>query len=97
MDETRFPSEVPGVIGGETFLAIFNKYPKIIEFVDSLWQKDKTTGIFKLFFVYVKNRLEIPDERAAHKKRCCEFVKGKPEKELASYLKKYINSKINTI
>ena len=95
MDSTRFPPEIPGVIGGKSFLEIFETQPKIIEFVDSLWTADKTTGVFKEFFVYVKNRLEVIDLRAAHEQRCCEFVKG--EKKIPSYLQKYVASKINTI
>ena len=96
MDETRFPTEVPGVIGGKTFKEIFDTLPKIIEFVASLWQEDQTTGIFKLFYVYVKNQLEVPDQMAAHEKRCCEFVKG--QKNIVPYLRKYVrSSKINTV
>ena len=95
MDETKFPDSVPGVIGGKSFKEIFDTLPKIIEFVDSLWQADKTTGIFKLFFVYVKNQLEVVDERAAHEKRCCDFVKDK--KQLPPYMQKYVSSKINTV
>ena len=95
MDSTRFPPEIPGVIGGKSFLEIFETQPKIIEFVNTLWTADKTTGVFKEFFVYVKNRLEVPDLLAAHKKRCCQFVKG--EEKIPSYLQKYVASKINTI
>ena len=95
MDETRFPTDVPGVIGGKSFKEIFHTLPKIIEFVDRLWQEDKTTGIFKLFYVYVKNQLEIQDQKAAHEKRCCDFVKNK--KQLPPYMRKYVDCKINTV
>ena len=53
MDETRFPSQIPGVIGGKTFLEVFELCPKIVEFVDSLWTPDKTTGVYKKFFTWV--------------------------------------------
>jgi len=96
MDDTRFPPEIPGIIGGKTFREIFETLPKIIEFVASLWEEDKTTGVFKLFFVYVKNQLEVPDLKAAHEKRCCEFVKNK--KQMASYMRKYVaDNKINIV
>ena len=95
MDDTHFPPEMGGYIGNKTFLEVFEGCPKIIEFVDSLWQSDKTTGLFKLFFVYVKNQLAVPDLRAAHEKRCYAFVKT--EKELPTYMKKYIRNIINTI
>ena len=95
MDETRFPESVPGVIGGKSFKEIFDTLPNIIEFVDSLWQADKTTGVFKLFYVFVKNQLEIVDKRAEHEKRCCDFVKDK--KKCAPYMQKYVSSKINTV
>ena len=94
-EDTRFPPEVPGIIGGKRFGEIFATMPQIIEFVASLWQADKTTGIFKLFFVYVKNQLEIPDLAAAHEKRCCDFVKT--EKNPAPYMRKYLNNKLNTV
>lgn len=96
MDGNRFPPEVPGFIGGKTFLEIFQTAPKIVEFVDSLWEEDKTTGLFKTFFVYIKNQLSIPDLRAAHAERCCEYVKH--ETQLPSYMMKYVASnKINIV
>ena len=95
MDETRFPREIPGVIGGKKFKDIFETLPKIIEFVNSLWQEDKTTGLFHEFYVYVKNQLEIPDLKSAHEKRCCDFVKT--QKKIPSYMFKYIDSNINTV
>ena len=95
MDNTHFPPEMGGFIGDKTFLEVFEGSPKIIEFVDSLWQSDKTTGLFKLFFVYVKNQLAVPDLRAEHEKRCYAFVKT--QKELPSYMKKYEMNTINTL
>ncbi len=95
MDTTRFPEEI-GELANKTFSEACEDCPKIIEFVDSLWEPSKTTGIFKLFLVYVKNQLDIPDMRAAHEKRCNQFVLGK--KKLPNYMRRYIrDSKINTI
>jgi len=88
MDDTRFPSQIPGVIGGKTFLQIFTLCPKIIEFVDSLWTPDKTTGVYKLFYTWVKNHLAAPDSRAQHELRCARYVKT--EKHLPSYMRKYV-------
>ena len=90
MDDTRFPIECGGYIGGKTFASIFHGEPKIIEFVDSLWQADKTTGVFKLFFVYVKNQLAIPDVRAEHETRCYAYVKNKDD--MPPYMQKYITN-----
>ena len=97
MDDTQFPSHVGGYLASKTFIDIFEDCPKIVEFVDSMWQSDKTTGLFKSFFVYIKNRLEVPDMRAEHEKRCCEWVKMTPKVDVPSYMLKYENIKVNTI
>ena len=95
MENTRFPAEI-GELGNKTFIEAFNQCPKIVEFADSLWVSSKTTGLFKLFLTFVKNRLTVPEERAAHEIRCQEFVLGK--KEVPSYLKRFKEpSQINTI
>ena len=88
MNETKFPVQIPGVIGGKTFLEVFVLCPKIVEFVDSLWTPDKTTGVYKLFYTWVKNHLASPDKRYEHEKRCSEFVKT--EKNLPAYMRKYV-------
>ena len=54
MDSTKFPKEMCGDLGGRTFLNILLEFPKIVEFVDSLWVEEKTTGIFHDFLVYIK-------------------------------------------
>ena len=90
MDDIRFPEKVGGALAGKTFNHIFNTLPEIIEFVNDLWIEDKTTGIFKQFFVYVKQQLDIPTCFAAHKTRCYAFVKAKGGK-VATYMEKFIN------
>ena len=87
MDDSRFPKIVPGVLGGKTFLEIFEGQPKIVEFVNSLWLEDKLTGIFKEFFVYIKYQLNCPILKEEHETRCFQFVKK--EKEIPTYLLKY--------
>ena len=88
MDETKFPNQIPGVIGGKTFLEVFNTCPKIIEFVDSLWTPDETTGIYKLFYTWVKNQLAVPDLRAEHEKRCVDYTIK--QKRVPPYMNKYV-------
>ena len=87
MDETKFP-KMPGPLSSKTFIEVFTLCPKIIEFVDSLWTPDETTGVFKLFYTWVKNHLAAPDKRYEHEKRCANFVKN--ETNLPAYMRKYV-------
>ncbi len=87
MDHTRFPKETPGILGNKSFLHVFEQIPEIVEFVDQLWLADKTTGLFKLFFVYIKQKLENALLRKEHEDRCVRFVDGK--KDVANYMVKY--------
>ena len=89
MDNSKFPEELGGDLGGRTFIEILNESPKIVEFVDSLWQEENTTGIFKDFFVFVKTMLQNPLVKSEHSARAREFVKTIPDDEIPSYLKKY--------
>ena len=57
---TRFPKEMGGSIGGLTFEEVFCKHPNVIEFVDTKWFQENTTGLFLLFFKFVKNTLQNP-------------------------------------
>ena len=87
MDNRRFPEDTPGILSNKTFLEIFEEVPQIVEFVDALWLSDKTTGFFKLFFVYIKQKLEDALLRKEHEDRCVRFVDGK--EHVANYMMKY--------
>jgi len=89
MDNKTFPEKLGGELGGRTFAEILNESPKIVEFVDSLWQEEQTTGIFKDFLVFVKTMLQNPLVKSEHVARAREFVKNKTNDEIPSYLKKY--------
>ena len=89
MDLQKFPKEMGGDLGGRTFVDILMKFPKIVEFVDALWVEEKTTGIFKDFYVYIKSMLQNPLVKSEHRERAREYVKTVPEKEIPSYMKKY--------
>ena len=98
MDNTLFPKELGGYIADKTFLQVFEGCPKITEFVDTLWLEDKTTGLFKEFFVYIKNQLAVPHLKGEHETRCYNFVKNSKVKDLPSYMRKYLTDGcINTI
>jgi len=84
--QNSFPAEMGNELGGKSFSDVFKQNPKIIEFVSSCWT-DNCTGLFQKFRKYVNKRLENLDEKAAHTKRCKEFVKR--EKVLPRYLDKY--------
>ena len=83
-----FPMELGSELGGRRFEEVFQTMPKIIEFVDSSWE-DNCTGVFRLFYEFVKRRLKNPLVRAQHNNRCREYVKGKNTKKLPRYLLKY--------
>ena len=99
MDDHVFPSEIGGYLSGKSFKEVFEGSPKITEFVDSLWDSDKTTGLFKLFFVYIKNCLAVPFLREQHESRCFAYVDSyKEDLEMPPYMAKYIRmNSINTI
>ena len=78
-----------GELGGRTFAEILNESPKIVEFVDSLWQEEQTTGIFKDFLVFIKSMLQNPLVKSEHVARAREFVKTISDDACPSYLKKY--------
>ena len=97
MDSQKFPNELGGDLGGKTFLEILNNLPKIVEFVDSLWLEEKTTGIFKQFYEYIKSMLRNPLVKSEHCSRARAFVKNLTENEVPSYMQKYCrkNKKVN--
>ena len=92
MDSTKFPKEMCGDLGGRTFLNILLEFPKIVEFVDSLWVEEKTTGIFNEFYVYIKAMLQNPLVKAEHRERAREYVKTVSEKDIPGYMKKYCSN-----
>jgi len=89
MDSQKFPKDFGGDLGGKTFLEILNNLPKIVEFVDSLWVEEKTSGIFKQFYEYVKTQLRNPLVKSEHRTRAREFVKTLSDNEIPSYMRKY--------
>ena len=89
MDSQKFPQELGGDLGGRTFLDILNNSPKIVEFVDSLWVEEKTSGIFHEFYEYLKMMLRNPLVKSEHRTRAREFVKTLTENEIPSYMRKY--------
>jgi len=89
MDSQKFPQELGGDLGGRTFLDILNNSPKIVEFVDSLWVEEKTSGIFKEFYEYLKLMLRNPLVKSEHRTRAREFVKNISDDEIPSYMRKY--------
>ena len=88
MDNTRFPSECGKNLGDKTFIEVFQTQPKTVEFVNRTWLADKTTGLFGDFLTYVKTRLQIPDVRAEHEKRCDDYVKSH-DGDLPDYMTRY--------
>ena len=82
-------------LAGRTFEEVLHTFPKDIEFVNSLWTGDKTTGVFKDFFLYVKTQLQNPAVLHEHQARSLDFCKGKKRDELPSYMRKYLEDDIN--
>jgi len=97
MDSTKFPKDLGGDLAGKTFIEILNTDPKTVEFVDNLWLEEKTTGIFRDFYVYIKNMLCNPLVKSEHRGRAREFVKTLSEDEIPSYMKKYTTTRIGMI
>ena len=89
MDSQKFPKELGGDLGNRTFLDILLKSPDIVEFVDSLWVEEKTTGIFKNFYEYIKFMLQNPLVKSEHQDRARAYVKNISNEELPSYMRKY--------
>mgnify|MGYP000474637229 CR=1 FL=1 len=89
MDSTKFPEGIGGDIGGKTFIELLNSAPKIVQFVDSLWVAEKTTGVYKDFFEYIKMMLRNPLVKSEHVARAREYVKTIHDDEVPSYLKKF--------
>ena len=97
MDSTKFPKEMGGDLGGRRFVDVLMENPKVVEFVDSLWVEDRTTGIFKDFFVYIKTMLQNPLVKSDHRERAREFVKTLSDDDIPSYMKKYTITRIGLI
>ena len=97
MDSTKFPKELGGDLAGKTFIEILSTDPKTVEFVDNLWLEEKTTGIFRDFFVYIKNMLRNPLVKSEHRERAREFVKTLSDDDIPSYMKKYTTTRIGLI
>ena len=93
MDSTKFPKELGGDLAGKTFIEILSTDPKTVEFVDNLWLEEKTTGIFRDFFVYIKNMLRNPLVKSEHRERAREFVKTLSDDDMPSYMKKYTTTR----
>ena len=89
MDSRTFPKEVGGDLANRTFLDILIECPKIVEFVDTLWVEEKTTGIFKDFYEYIKFMLQNPLVKCEHQDRARAYVKNISKEELPSYMRKY--------
>ena len=97
MDSTKFPKNLGGDLAGKTFIEILNTDPKTVEFVDNLWLEEKTTGIFRDFYMYIKNMLRNPLVKSEHRARAREFVKTLSNDEIPSYMKKYTTTTIAPI
>ena len=97
MDSTKFPKELGGDLAGKTFIEILSTDPKTVEFVDNLWLEEKTTGVFRDFFVYIKNMLRNPLVKSEHRERAREFVKTLSDDDMPSYMKKYTTTRIGLI
>ena len=97
MDSTKFPKEFGGDLAGKTFIEILNTDPKTVEFVDSLWLEEQTTGIFREFFLYTKTMLLNPLVKSEHRERAREFVKTLSDDDIPSYMKKYTTTRIGLI
>ena len=89
MDSQKFPKELGGDLGDRTFLDILMRSPDIVEFVDSLWVEERTTGIFKKFYEYIKFMLQNPLVKCEHQDRARAYVKKISKEELPSYMMKY--------
>jgi hypothetical protein len=87
MDSTRFPIEMAGELGGHSFLELFEKKPKIIEFVRKLWIEEKCSGMFLDFMKYCKMMLNNPIVKAEHEQRCYKYVTDL--KSIPDYMKDY--------
>ena len=88
MDETVFPFELKGDLGGKTFKYILENDPKNIEFVRKCWVENKTDGIFLDFFKYVKMNLSVSTILFEHEERCAKYVREL--EKVPTYMKGYL-------
>ena len=90
MDETKFPWGLSRELSGRSFKELLETNPKLVEFVDSSWNKKNTTGLFLKFYKYIKAMLNDPLTKSEHHVRCFELVKNIDSEELLpSYLNKF--------
>ena len=82
MDEIVFPDNL-GEFSKKRFSAMFLENCKIVEYTRNWYE---STGIFKKFMIYCKNRLENSDNLIAHEKRCFQYVKNMKRNKVPSYL-----------
>ena len=83
-----FPEKCGSLLGGKTFQEVFDTCPKEVEFVDKLWGREKTTGLWLEFFEFVKTKLSNPKYRKAHEKRCKIFVANEKTPP-ATYMRRF--------
>jgi hypothetical protein len=88
MDSTKFPDSVGGDLGGLTFEQAFERRPKIVEFVRSMWVESSCSGMFLDFYKYCIGMLNNPFVVEEHEERCRVFVTNK-KTDIASYMQKY--------
>jgi hypothetical protein len=91
---TKFPENFGIELAGMTFEEVFKTKCKWIECVSHTWRSD-CTGFFKEFHQFVMLRLMDPISRSNHEERCRYYVKTLDEKDIPSYLKKYVETEFS--
>ena len=85
----EFPENFGTELAGMDFEDVFEKCPKWIECVYSMWT-DNCTGLFLEFQQFVKMRLSDPISKTEHEFRCREYVKTLAFDKIPEYLVKYV-------
>ena len=88
MDSIQFPPDLGNEMSELTFREVFERHPKIIEFVRKLWIESSCTGIFLDFFKYVRLMLRNSIVLQEHEDRCREYVKT--AKNVPQYMMEYL-------
>ena len=88
MDSIQFPPDLGNEMSGLTFLEVFEKHPKIVEFVRKLWIERSCSGIFLDFFKYVRMMLQNSIVLEEHETRCKQYVKSTAK--VPQYMMEYL-------
>ena len=85
-----FPGKLGDVLSNKSFRDVFNNHCEIVQFVITLWEPKKCTGIFLDFYNFVMKEIQDPSKFAQHRDRCVAYVKNNNAKELPKYFASYL-------